>query len=488
MLSSIIASHPELIAGPNPLLEAGVGPFIPFADWPKHLSSYPLDNVEWWSIPDSHRAALLNLLPMHYVCSSDLLAPADGIQMLLRRSLGLCNPLLQTEKIRRNAVALSQDFRRMIAHAVDVLHAIDAAGAIWKGITGTGKSSLLLRVLRIVAPNQVVVHGPSAACGWNKLVHLVWLYIDFPTNGTRGALLKRILLGVDAALGTDYLEQHGNTANIDTLLVVVCRILSMHRVSLLVIDEKQQKTFEDNALKVEFVLFYLGLMNLGISVVLLGNPLAFENLDLYSQVTRRFSVGGEHEFLPAASSNEPWWKEDYVPRMHRFCLASKHCMNSDTWRKREYELSGGLKGLQKPLMHESQTVMLRRTGPLDLQLEDLEAGSRSPGFRKLQKIAFSARGVESANGEFDDIPMKLSGRPKKARKGRDVIAGMLANYSAEQTRAKTRLLNQMKTLADLAPDDIRALGVESELIAEARRMKAQIEGGASTKQAGKPER
>jgi len=473
MSNSSIAAHPELIVGPNPLLEAAAAPFIPFAEWPKHLTSYPLEGVDWRSVPETHRGALLNLLPTHIVCSSDILVPADSLQMLLRRSLNLCNPLQQAEKIRRNAVALSKNFNAMIVHAVDVLHAMDAAGAIWKGITGTGKSTLCKRVLRIIAPNQVVVHGPSEACGWSRLVHVVWLYIDFPTNGTRGALLKRILLAVDAAAGTDYFAQHQKKTNIDTLLVIVSHILSMHRVSLLVIDEKQEKTFHDNAMKVEFVLFYLGLMNLGISVVLLGNPLAFENLELYSQVTRRFSVGGEHDFLPARSVNESWWKLDFVPQMHLFCLANTNPMNTHEWLKREYELSGGLKGLQKPLMQEVQTVMFRRAGPLELRIEDLEVAARSPGFRKLVSVAETARAVDTANGRFDDIPMKLPDRPKPA-KAQDVIASMLAKYSTEQTKSRSRLLKQIEAFAELAEGDVRLLGVDEKLVEEARRMKARM--------------
>lgn len=478
-----VIAHPELIAGPNPLLEFSAAAYIPFDECPKHLAEYPLDAVDWQELPETRRAALLNLLPMHFVCSSDLFAPAEGLQLLLRRSLVLCNPLAQAEKIRRNSVALSTDLRKMMAHSLALLHETDAAGAIWKGITATGKTSLCLRVLRKIGPNQCVTYGPSEACGWTKLLHLVWLYVDFPTNGTRGALLKRVLLGVDAVLGTDYLEQHQKTANIDTLLVVVCRILSMHRLSLLVIDEKQQKTFEDNALKVEFVLFYLGLMNLGISVVLLGNPLAFVSLELFSQVVRRFSVGGVHDFLPAHSPNEPWWKDDYVMRMHWFCLANAHCMDTDLWRKREHELSGGLKGLQKALMHESQTVMFRRGAPLELRIEDMETAAKSPGYRKLVKIAETARGVQAANGEFDDIPMVLPKQPKKASKVQDVVSKLLASYNSEQTRAKTRLLNQMEALAELPQDDVRMLGVDPELVVEARRMKVLLGSAAPAKKA-----
>ncbi|PZP26946.1 MAG: hypothetical protein DI603_23115 [Roseateles depolymerans] len=387
------------------------------------------------------------------------------------------NPLNREEHQRMNRVGLLEEkgqFRR--------IQQLDGAGLLLTGMTGTGKSALLLRALSMVAPDQVIDWGTSKACDWYSLRQAVYLKLDFTTNGSRGGLLKRILETLDETLGTDYLDDHKRTTNIDTLIVTVGKLLSRHRVALLVIDEKQQSTFEDSPWRIEFVLFYLTLMNLGISVALAGNPLAFEHLYIFSQVMRRFSAGGIHRLEPAESMATQWWTRDFVPTAREFNLVEHWDVPIEVRRQLEFDNSGGLPGLYMPYHVEVQRRALRRGGAsARVTREDFDRAVKSPRFQNIKDIAVSVSSPTSGTARaYLDIPAarepaeggKASGtakaRPPVVPSDQAVVLvkRLLARYTSEQTKRTNQLTKQLEALKSLSPDDIRALGVTQDLIKE----------------------
>lgn len=218
-------SRPELFFGPNPLIEA-IPPFIPFAELSTRLRNYPLDHLQdWREIPPAYREPLLEYATQHFAPYQPILEPAAGVQLLLRRALAMANPLNAENRRRVNqiGVANSPDAIQHVAH-------LDGGGEMLDGMTAIGKTNLVRRSLSIFAPNQVIEHEPCPLAGWTRMVQCVYLYVDFPSNGSRGALLKRILLGLDEQLGTNYTDQNARKTNLDVLLVVVSKLLVLHRV------------------------------------------------------------------------------------------------------------------------------------------------------------------------------------------------------------------------------------------------------------------
>lgn len=349
---SRIADHPELADGPNPFFD-GISPFIPFIELPTKLRYFPLEHVNWRSVPANHREPFLELSDRHFAPTKSVMEPAAGIQSLLRRTLALANPLSPSNRKLCNQVGM--------AESVDALKGLTPAqggGMLLSGMTATGKSTLLKRALETFAPQQVLDHGSSEACGFYGLRQCVYLHIDHPSNGSRGALLKRILQCLDTKVQTDYYEEHRKVSNLDSLLVTVSKLLTRHRVALLCIDEKQESTFEDSPWRTEFALFYLQLMNLGISVVLSGNPLAFEHMEVYSQLMRRFSAGGVHTLHPASAIKDPWWIRDFVHQARMFSVVEKWSVEEPLRRRLEDESSGGLPGLFTAYHQEVQRSAL----------------------------------------------------------------------------------------------------------------------------------
>ena len=391
--------RPELLVGPNPLIEA-IPPFIPFNDLMRHLRHYPLEHApDWRQTPPPYREALLELSTQHFAPYQPILELAAGVQLLMRRALTMANPLKPDVRKRSNQVGVASsisDFRH-VAH-------VDGGGGITHGITAVGKTNAVQRALAVFAPNQVIEHAACPQAGWARMVQCVYLYIDFPSNGSRGGLLKRIFMGLDEKLGTDYSQQYSRKTNLDSLLVYASKLLVLHRVALLVIDEKQESSFDQNPLQYEFVLFYHSLMNLGISVYLIGNPMAFTHLQKFSQVMRRFSVGGMIRLEPAVSQDEKWWCEGFVPRMRKFSVVERCTIDEGVRAAMEFESSAGTPGLFQRYFIEVQRSALRRgTDSAELTIRDFIAARSSERFQELQRIASSVR---SGSDDYDDIPLR----------------------------------------------------------------------------------
>lgn len=358
-----------------------------------------------------------------------------------------------------------------------------------------GKTTIAHRALKLVAPSQVIHHEASQACGWHRLEQVVWLYVDHPSNGTRGALLKRILSALDEVAGTDYSAQYMRVTNIDALLTQVCKVLSLHRVALLIIDEKQERNFHDSPWSLEFVLFYLSLMNLGIAILLIGNPMAFGHLRAFSQVVRRFSTGGMHRLNPAPTQQEQWWADDFVPRMHKFSLVEEVTGIPAERAQLEFDLTAGIPGLLQLLHVEAQRSALRRaegTGAT-LDLADLRSAVSSPPFSQAKKIAEQVIDQKPAEHAMSDIPA----HEEPVRSGGldrlnvpdvmaiDAVKRMVTNHKSQQSRELKKLVGRLSQITCMSSEELQILGMSEDLLAEARAAQTQLEQVSGKRSKGK---
>lgn len=481
---SYVADHPELAEGPNPFFD-GMSPFIPFNALPRKLSFFPLTGVDWRSIPTTHREPLLNLADRQFAPTTAVIEPAAGIQSLLRRTLALANPLSSSNRKLCNQIGMLES-----AEALRMLTPAQGGGMLLTGMTAAGKSALITRALEIFAPQQVLDHGNSKAGGFYGLRQCVYLYVDHPSNGSRGALLKRILQCLDSKVQTTYYEEHRRVTNLDSLLVTVSKLLTRHRVALLCVDEKQESTFENSPWRMEFALFYLQLMNLGISVVLAGNPLAFENFGAYSQLMRRFSTGGVHSLFPADPHRDSWWARDFIRHARTFSIVEEWSIDEQRRSQLENENSAGLPGLYMGYHQEVQRSALRRGGPsAEVGEQDYLAAQTSPRFKHLRQIALATASEEARlSSQFIDIPsvtkpiktpqnpgMHSPAKAMNSATPKVTITAaekLVRSFKARQTRQTNQISQSLKALSKLPPEDVRRLGVSDELI---DRMTKQLE-------------
>lgn len=486
-MSSAALLRPELLLGPNPFLEALPPPII-FSKLPQILPRSPFSDLPIWAIEPSMRESLIETVDTHFVATSPILEPASGIQLLMRRALVMRNPMNRSEQIRINRIGISTNKDDVTRQAT-----MDGAGMMLSGMTASGKSAVLRRSLEVFAPEQVIDFGKSEACGWYRLTQCVYLYIDHPSNGTRGGLLKRILLQLDSALQSDYFEQHKRTGNLDTLQVVVCKLLTMHRVAILVVDEKQEKNFGDSPWSLEFVLFYLTLMNLGISVVLAGNPLAFEHLRPYSQVMRRFSTGGKHELAPAGPSDR-WWIRDFLPNARKANLVEHWHIDKADREALEFQHSGGLPGLYMALHKEVMRQALRRGGKEAIvTAKDFATAVISSRFIEIKKIALSiSEANDQSINDYIDIPplqqkireiSRTSPTPQVILPEVEMARAtrLLTNFKTKQTKLLNTEIKRVKVLQSMTPEDARMLGITDDLLASMEGLKTATVSAKKTK-------
>lgn len=450
----------------NPLLE-GLSPFIPVPKMPAALFHEPLAAIPWRTVTPETREQYLEFVSAHFVPTTRAVDIAVRLQCAILSSLARRNPLAPAEQKRINQLALLN-----VDTAPDLLPALanPAAGAMLAASTGMGKSTLVKRSLQVIAPEQVITHSRSEACGWSKMVQIAYLTLDFPQNGTRGGLVERILAAVDQLVGTDYSARNHRLRNLDHSLVLVMKVLSIHRVGLLVLDEMQSDNFDGCQWHREFVLYLLCLLNLGVPVMLCGQPDAFIRIKRETQTLRRFSTIGNFTLNPVVPDHDEWWVRQLVPGIMRFNLCEEIEGLADIARV-SLELTGGVPGFFACAWKEAQRLALRRCGrTAKLTFGDFESVSRCEAVAELMQAARAngASGVERS----DDVPAidedPGAGRPpqtvelrtpRAADRMPSLLTKTIRKVRAEEKRMKTRAEKKATRAKELSkilgPDDVR---------------------------------
>ena len=382
----------------NPLLD-GLSPFIPYSRMPAALLCEPLDRIPWRTVAPADREPFLEKFKDHFFPTTFGINLATRVECAIRDGLERRDPRTPSEQWRINQLyMLSKD-------NVEILPSLTnpAVGGILDGWTGSGKSSLLKRTLCTIASRQVLKHPRSEACGWSTLTQIPYLYVDFPSNGTRGALVIRVLSAIDVLIGTNYVTECLRLRNLDAALLFVMKVLSVHRVGMLVLDEAQPETFDQSTWFRELATFFLALLNLGIPTFLCGHPRAFEALERKAQLSRRFADIGHFRLRRAASDSNAWWFKELAFGIMRFRLCERVANESEivaTSRVR----SGGVPGIFVRLWVEAQRIALRRCRvTAELTIADLDEAARVPEISDLLKMATWLEADKPDDLAYDDL-------------------------------------------------------------------------------------
>lgn len=471
--------HPELAGQGNPLLEV-IAPYTPLSGMAKLLRNEPLQRIPWQKLKPELREVHLREIDNHYWPVAPQLEVCADLQLMLRAGLAERNPLSTAEQLRINMLALAPDAEHLHLQSLRKR----AGGAIVAALTGMGKSTVVERALSVFAPQQIVVHSKSKACGWSTLTQVTYLIVDAPPNATRYGLFEAIIGSLDRLLGSDYSSVLRRQKNIDAGLVYVAKTLSIHRVGMLVIDESQEETLVKNHWGTEFILVFLGLMNLGIPVVLMGNPLAFVNFEAEAQLTRRFVSHGWHDLLPADSPETKWWRKQFAVGEMRFSLCEKP-LSVDDMVNASFQFDQGIPGLFSALWAETMRTALRRGGKTAaMKVSDIVTAARSPRFRKLAEIANSVR-TGNVTGQYRDIPIQRSAdstaganAPASAPTAEGIVspvAKVSASLKRAEARQKAKASKDKELLNTLSEDDLRRSGDAMAILARSHAEQGEMD-------------
>lgn len=382
----------------------------------------------------------IELRDLHYWPTSVHQGLAESIQTMLWHGLNKRNPLSQAEQVRLNILAGDKSADPQVNQNLRC----EVSGCVVSGITGVGKSATIRRTLSVLGP-QLVAHTRSEAAGWSRLLQVTYLFIDFPAQPSRIGLYATILGELDRVLGTSYLSDLRSQRDLESKAAFVTRMLSLHRVGILVVDENQQSTLDEATWGDVFVNYFIRLMNIGIPVLLSGNPLAFRNLAASAQLARRFARAGWYDLEPAQRADTPWWVSEYVPGAMRFSVLKNVPTAAETGEL-TFRGCAGIPAFFMEWWAEAQSVALKRR-PDDDQLtaEDIAYASHSPKIKPLLKIA-EAVISGNRNASYGDIPRSVASLQmsdeRPARKGR--IGPLHQEEARDSTNAQERMRYRAK--------------------------------------------
>ncbi|RYG88852.1 MAG: hypothetical protein EON59_03125 [Alphaproteobacteria bacterium] len=386
----------------------------------KALVHRPFDGHEIQSLSNADRLLLVPSLRRAFVPAPDPVQVAARVLYLLYFELDRRNPLLQHNQKWVNKTS------QWLGANVDSIpwQPVQAQGMVIEGMTGIGKSHAIERTLSLLP--QVVEHFPNGEWGMQYLKHLVWLRVQMPADHSRLGFLTGVLQGMDDALGTNYAQKHaGPNARVERLIVVVMHQLVQHRCGLLVIEEAQVQNLA--AYSRIFLNFFLRLLNWGIPVVLVGNPLAFELIQTHAQDVDRFCEGGWITLLPPLGPEAPVWKTVWIPGLWKPTLLDAEQKpfqpleaypGIHEWHTFLWQLTGGLPRQLCRLRTEVLDAALRRgCSAVDSQFV-YEVFRNSPRFIKVrERNAALANHDLKALMAFEDLPREqlrrhwASGKP-----------------------------------------------------------------------------
>lgn len=463
----------------NPLITELPLP-VPFDRLPALLLGASLIDTLTRSATVRDRENLLSRIENHFVPTPIAVEIADALLTAIYTSYLDRNPNLLEVKRQRYA-AVGNDASSSIAKPG---FAPRSARCITiSGVTGLGKSTIVDRTLTLLP--QTIEHGPNEPAGWVSQKQLVWIKVAMTSDGSRLGFIMQIYQQVDAALGTDYFAQYsGKKLTIEHHLVAVSKILFNCFLGALIVEEIQPRNFGEAASRDVMLLFFLRLANLGIPIVLIGNPMGFKGFANFTQDVRRLTSGGQFELWPALSSQDRDWREFLVPGMLEFNVMPKPPALKDA-ADLLFRHTGGVTDFLSKIVAQAQLLALRR-GQDQITDADVLAAYQGPVIRAnhpvirtlvtrdgiaLREIldvphqAFLARWGESDAASPERMPASNDTNDSSSqRAGSPRFKNVEVTYKRKTMTAVRRAERYGERAEQLPSDDLRLDGLKKVLL------------------------
>lgn len=295
------------------------------------LSNYPEFNRSERNLDIKYRVHVVQrlfqyfqVLPFHTILESEL-------SRMIRQGYIARNPL-------------SREFVIKLNNGVEILKreqegfSTTGMGLAIVGESGMGKSITINRILSLYP--QVIIHSDYKGNLLSQY-QLVWLKIDCPHDGSLKGLCLDFLIKVDKILGTNYYNSSKKSAT-NTIIPVLCQVVSRCGLGLLVIDEIQNISLLKSGGQERFLNFFMTLMNtIGTPVVLIGTNKAMSILQNQFRQARRSIGQGTVFFERIKSKDDASWKL-FVEGLFSYQWVKKPCRLSQEISDILYEESQGI--------------------------------------------------------------------------------------------------------------------------------------------------
>jgi hypothetical protein len=229
-----------------------------------------------------------------------------------------------------------------------------------------------------------------------------------PADFSRKGLLLNIIWKVDEALGTKYGDEINNRITQEQLLVEVLKILAVHRCGMLIIEEVQERNVSSQNLGREFSTVFLKIMNSGVPLVLVGNPMSFDRIMAFSQDRRRLTSSGQFDFFPAFDHKDEEWALDLVPGVWGWGLLPEEDEHINNLTQYLFDRTGGIPGALSVYRRESLIEALRN-GASKVMFKHVEAAFWSPSMVGMHSLidAYRKKDLQALARDFTDQPVSF---------------------------------------------------------------------------------
>lgn len=468
----------------NPFLEA-LEPYLSTNDLQVRLQNWPLAGLDIPNLSTIARHDLLDVLDQQmFEPTLTSLDTTTRLYRMIRKGYIARDPTQVAS--RAHLMTLARFAGKELKDLPWFPHS--AKGMRISGVTGLGKTYELERALKLLP--QTFQHGRSSSADWNHMTQISWLYVAMSHDGSLGGLLLQILVAIDSCAGTAYSKDGGLTRLTNEKLAVhVGIILNNHAVGVLVFDELQGRNFAGGNRGGLAATFFLRMLNFGIPLVLMGNPIGMDALDKFSQDMRRVGSAGNIEMHPMAQDDFDF-TDILAPALWRYNVMPEPCEMTDEDGAILFQYCGGIRAYGARIRAASQKLALDQ-GARSVAEVHMQEAFMGPDFssRDRQLIAGFRDRDPLLLMDFDDIPWKSyaqrwgcyskdessaqSNNPspapgaaeEKTKKPRKPVAQQAAQSAARRrTRSENEDAANAKLVGELETDDMRSKGLQEYLI------------------------
>lgn len=466
----------------NPLLEE-LDAILTDSKLKRRLQFSPLDGINVKNLRTCDRLHLLDRMQLElFAPSLTSLDSTSRLYRMIRKGYLPRDPTLASSK--RTSMVISrlagQEIRGMpwlptFAHGMTNI-----------GITGLGKTYEIRRAIQQLPPR--IEHGKCAAADWTHFYQAPYLYVGMSHDGSLGGLLLNILVALDTAIYTEYSSDRRiiKLSN-EKLAVHVGIILSNHAVGVLIIDEIQEENFTDGARGDLARTFFLRLLNFGIPILMIGNPLGMQFLNSHSQDLRRLGSCGTIDLHPF-EVDDPNYIECLAPAFWNYNVLPERPDLGQQENQLLYKYSGGIRDYACRIIVAAQrlAIALNHTHLTKVHLEQAFAGPDFSNKERLIIRSFANKDALSLR-QFKDIPWEdylsrwsiekngcdnASELPPEEPAVVPVKTGTSRTFSQKTAdnviKQRSRKKNQQKTVekvqSELEASDMRLSGIRESLI------------------------
>lgn len=248
----------------------------------------------------------------------------------------------------RNINSIYMDFR---TGTESVLHySTQAYSSAILGVPGIGKSSTIQRCLNTIP--QVIIHKEyDGKMFYTKQIN--YLFVECPSDCSIRTLVYNVLLAIDQAIGTSYLEQNKSTkyASSSALTAKLKIICINHHIGLIVLDEIQNAVYTatQNKQVKPLIKFLVELTNETTTSICLCGTLDAEELFLKQEHLKRRTRGLR---LYPMKYGEKY--REFITELWQYQFTKKYIELDEKLTQQLYDLSGGIPAYIIKIFQEAQ--------------------------------------------------------------------------------------------------------------------------------------